>query len=102
VAWKMRFMSTAVAISTLSLTCAYTLASSVHDDPTALAALQVKADQVQPRDQCFLYAKLVSQMTELAGQQFHSGDSGRASEPSNGCNSMQRRSTCALPTTARS
>jgi hypothetical protein len=80
VTWKMRFMSTPVAISTLSLTCAYTLASSVHDDPTTLAALQAKADQAQLRNRCFLYAKLVSQMTNLAGQQFHSGDSGRASE----------------------
>ena len=40
----------------------------------------MKADQAQPRDRCFLYAKLVSKMTDLAGQQFHSGDSGRASE----------------------
>ena len=78
--WKMRFMSTAVAISTLSLTCVYTLASSVHDDPTTLAVLQAKADQAQPRNRCFLYAKLVSQMIDLAGQQFHSGDSVRASE----------------------
>jgi hypothetical protein len=77
---KMRFMSTAVVIFTLSLTCAYTLASSLRDDPTTLAALQTKADQAQPRDRCFLYSKLVSQMTDLAGQQFHSCDSGRASE----------------------
>jgi hypothetical protein len=76
----MRLLSTAVVISTLLLTCAYALAAVPGDDPTALAALQVKADQAQPRDKCFLYAKLVSQMTDLAGQQFHSGDSGRASE----------------------
>jgi hypothetical protein len=41
-------------------------------------------------------------MTDLAGQQFHSGDSVRASETLKGCNSMQRRSTKASPTTARS
>jgi hypothetical protein len=76
----MRLISTAVVISTLSLTCACAPAAVQGDDPTALAALQVKADQAQPRDRCFLYAKLVSQMTDLAGQQFHSGDSGRASE----------------------
>jgi hypothetical protein len=64
----------------LSLTCDYTLPSSLRDDPTTLAALQAKADQAQPRDRCFLYAKLVSQVTDLAGEQFHSGDSGRASE----------------------
>jgi hypothetical protein len=76
----MRLISTAVVISTLSLTCACAPASVQGEDPTALASHQVKADQAQPRDRCFLYAKLVSQMTDLAGQQFHSGDSGRASE----------------------
>jgi hypothetical protein len=76
----MRLISTAVVISTLSLTYAYAYAAVQSDDPTALATLQVKADQAQPRDRCFLYAKLVSQMTDLAGRQFLSGDSGRASE----------------------
>jgi hypothetical protein len=76
----MRFLATAVVISTLSLTCAYASASRLDDSPTALAALQAKADQAQPRDRCFLYAELVSQMTDLAGQQFNSGDSGQASE----------------------
>jgi hypothetical protein len=76
----MRFLTTAVVISTLSLTCAYAPASRLDDRPTALAALQAKADQAQPRDRCFLYAELVSQMTDLASQQLNSGDSGQASE----------------------
>jgi hypothetical protein len=49
----MRFLTTAVVIYTLSLTSAYTSASGVDDSPTALAALQAKADQAQPRDRCF-------------------------------------------------
>ena len=76
----MRFVVHVVAISILSLTCAYAPASSIDNSPTALAELQTKADQAQPRDKCFLYAELVSQMTDLAGQQFNSGDSGQASE----------------------
>jgi hypothetical protein len=76
----MRFVVPVVVISTLSLTCAYAPASSIVNSPTALAELQTKADQAQPRDKCFLYAELVSQMTDLAGQQFNSGDSGQASE----------------------
>jgi hypothetical protein len=47
---------------------------------TTLTELQTKADQAQPRDRCFLYAELVSQTTELASQQFNSGDSGQALE----------------------
>jgi len=76
----MRFVATAVVISTLSLICAYAPASTLDDNRTALAALQAKADQAQPRDRCFLYAELVNQMTDLAGHQLNSGDSGQASE----------------------
>jgi hypothetical protein len=76
----MRFVAPAILISILSLSCAIAPASGLDDSPTALAALQAKADQAQPRDRCFLYAKLVSQMTDLAGHQLNSGDSGQASE----------------------
>jgi hypothetical protein len=77
---ELRFVATVVVISALSLTCAYASASALDDSPTALATLQAKVDKAQPRDRCFLYAELVSQMTELAGHQLNSGDSGQASE----------------------
>src|SRR5580692_10748577 len=73
-------MSAAAVISTLSFICVRAPASGFDDSSNALAALQVKADRAQLRDKCFLYAKLVSQMTELAGQQFNSGDSMQASK----------------------
>ena len=76
----MRFLSPAIVIAILSLTCAYASASAEGDSATALAALQVKADQAPPRDRCFLYAELVSQMTDLAGKQLNSGESGQASQ----------------------
>jgi hypothetical protein len=75
----MQFLTT-VVISTLSLTCVYAPASGLDNRPTALAALQAKADPAQPTDRCFLYAELISQMTDIAGKQLNSGDSGRASE----------------------
>jgi hypothetical protein len=74
----MHLVTTVVVVCALSLTCTHAPASSLHDDPTALAALQVKADQAQPGDRCFLYAELVNQMTDLAGQQFNAGESGQA------------------------
>jgi hypothetical protein len=77
---ELRFVATVVVISTLSLICTDAPASALDGSPAALAALQAKADQAQPKDRCFLYAKLVSQMTDLAGQQLNSGDSGQASE----------------------
>jgi hypothetical protein len=60
VKYELRFVATTVVISTLSLICAYASASGLDDSPTALAALQAKADQAQPKEKCFLYAKLVS------------------------------------------
>jgi hypothetical protein len=78
----MRFAATFFVLSTLSavFSCAY--ASGIDDkvpDPNALAVLQAKADQAQPKDQCFLYAELVSQMTDLAGRQYNAGDAVKAS-----------------------
>ena len=75
----MRFVAKVVVISTLPFACLYAAASGQDSNPTALAALQTKAEHAQPRDKCLLYAKLVSQMTDLAGQQLRSGDSGQAS-----------------------
>jgi hypothetical protein len=77
---ELRFVATAVVISAFSLTCVFASASALGDSQAALAALQVKADHAQPRDRCFLYATLVSRMTDLAGHQLNSGDSGQASE----------------------
>ena len=78
----MRFVATTLAVSalTFSLSCARAFAVDERIvDPQAMAALMLKADQALPRDQCFLYAELVHQMTELAGQQLSAGDA-RASE----------------------
>jgi hypothetical protein len=78
----MRFVATTLAVSalTISLSCVRALALDDRiPDPQALAALMIKADQAQPKEQCFLYAELVHDMTELAGQQMSSGDGDHAS-----------------------
>lgn len=69
-----------VTIVVLSLSCVHGAALPPTGTQMALASLQAKADQAQPRDRCFLYAMLVNQMTNLAGQQFNSDDPGEASE----------------------
>jgi hypothetical protein len=78
----MRFVVTTLAVSALafnlSCLCAYAVDERIAD-PQAMAALMAKADQAQPKEQCFLYAELVHQMTELAGQQLSAGDQ-RASD----------------------
>jgi hypothetical protein len=43
-------------------------------DQQALEALETRASQAQPREQCFLYAQLVHQMTELSVKQYAAGN----------------------------
>jgi hypothetical protein len=69
-----------VAIFVLSLSCIHGAALTPIGSQMALASLQAKVDQAQPKDRCFLYAMLVNQMTKLAGEQFNSDDPGQASE----------------------
>src|SRR5271169_4129442 len=78
----MRFVATTIVVSALTLSLSCARAFAIDDrivDAQAMAALMAKADQAQPKEQCFLYAELVHQMTELAGQQFSSGDEDHAS-----------------------
>ena len=71
-----RFVAAAVVITILSFTG--TPVSAVHYRPVDLEALREKADKAQPRDKCFLYARLISQMTDLADNQLNFGDSAEA------------------------
>jgi hypothetical protein len=77
----MRFVASSIVLSALalSLSCARAFAIDERIDPQTMAALLVKAEQAQPKEQCFLYAELVHQMTELAGQEYSSGEEDRAS-----------------------
>ena len=57
---------------------AYAIDESVPNEQT-LAALVQRANLASPREQCFLYAELVHQMTEQAGRELSSGDPQKAS-----------------------
>lgn len=43
-------------------------------DQQSIAALEARIGQAPPQDQCFLYAELIHQMTELSLQQYAAGD----------------------------
>lgn len=49
-------------------------------DMQTILALEARANQAQPREQCFLYAQLVHQMTELSLRQYAAGDVDKASD----------------------
>src|ERR1700712_3500557 len=43
-------------------------------DENALTQLENRAQAAQPKEQCFLYAELVHDLTEIAGKQLADGD----------------------------
>lgn len=58
-------------------------ASSPDDktyDETTIAALESRIGQAPAREQCFLYAELIHQMTEFSLRQYAAGDVDQASE----------------------
>lgn len=72
-----RFAALLAACMALGQVCAYASDTKVPDEQS-IEALVTKAEQAQPRDQCFLYAQLVQQMTELSLQQYQSGNVAKA------------------------
>jgi hypothetical protein len=65
------------ALLALCMTARPVCASSPDSSPNdqqSIDALEAKAGQAQPREQCFLYAQLVQQMTELSIRQYAAGN----------------------------
>jgi hypothetical protein len=76
--WK---VSLAV-IALLAVSVLPARASNFDDKPfdqDSINVLQAKILQAQPREQCFLYAELVHQMTEVSLRQYSAGDGEKAS-----------------------
>jgi hypothetical protein len=73
-----------VSLSLLVLACCPKLATAALDDkqPDAqsIAALEVKASQAQPREQCYIYAELVHEMIEFSSAQYAAGELEKASQ----------------------
>lgn len=75
----MRLVSVFALVGSLSLSCMLSAPRAQAMDekpsnPQAIAALIERAALAAPREQCFLYAELVHQMTELAARQLAAGD----------------------------
>lgn len=78
----MRTMVPIAALLALGMTACPVCASSSDNAPNdqqGIDALEARAGQAQPREQCFLYAQLVQQMTELSIRQYAAGDVVKAS-----------------------
>lgn len=78
----MRFAVPIAVLLILGTSTIPTRASSLDDknfDQQTIEALEAKLDKAQPREQCFLYAELVHQMTEVSLRQYSAGDVEKAS-----------------------
>ena len=77
----MRFVAASASVLSLAFLLPLPGALGLDEkvpDAQALQALQTRASQAEPKEQCFLYAELVHDMTELAGKQLSAGDVERA------------------------
>jgi hypothetical protein len=75
---RVRFAALLIVVAAGIPLCS-TAATNKVPDEQSIAALEAKAEQAQPREQCFLYAELVQQMTELTLRQYAAGDVDKAS-----------------------
>ena len=67
------FVFTALAVPA----CAASLDDKIPDQQT-INALEQRASQAQPREQCFLYAEVVHDMIEVSLRQYAAGDAEKA------------------------
>jgi hypothetical protein len=77
----MRSINCMALLLAVSLTVIPVYAASAGDIPSeqeAIEALEAKASQAQPRDQCFLYAEILHRMTDLSMRQYAAGNAARA------------------------
>ena len=77
-------MMSKLPLAVLALLAATTVpvcASGIDDktfDQQSIDALEMKASLAQPREQCFIYAEIVHEMTELSVRQYAAGDEEKA------------------------
>lgn len=80
----MRPVVPAVVLSLiLASLCARTAEAAIDDhlpDAQSIAALELRASQANPKDQCFLYAELVHEMIEFSSAQYAAGEVDKAAQ----------------------
>ena len=73
----MRSKATLAVALLFSCTALPVCAAGINERPAdmqTIEALEARATAAQPREQCFLYAELVHQMTELSVREYAAGD----------------------------
>lgn len=76
------FLLPSLLLALLLSTAAPAHAAAINEalpDEQTLSQLELRAQQANPREQCFLYTELVHTMTEMAGKQMLAGEIEHAS-----------------------
>ena len=97
----MRSLALTTAIVVLSAVSLPACASSPDEKPfdqNAIAALEQRISQAQPREQCFLYAELIHAMAEFSLKQYPRGMSTRPETCSSRSSKLLKRCILALRT----
>ena len=76
---RSRFLSIMFVIAAAAIPACGSSPDDKPVDQNTIAALEVRISQAQPREQCFLYAELIHQMTEFSLKQYAAGDVDKAS-----------------------
>lgn len=75
----MRFVLVIAVAALVSLPQAFAANTDRIPNEQELTALEAKADHATPKDQCYLYAKLVRDMADVTGKQLDAGNESGAS-----------------------
>jgi hypothetical protein len=80
-------MRSVVPVAALALLVVVAIPRPLHaafdekqPDAQSIAALEAKANQASPREQCFLYAELVHEMIEYSSAQYAAGEIDKAAQ----------------------
>ncbi|MGD0912374.1 MAG: hypothetical protein ABR928_10775 [Terracidiphilus sp.] len=73
----MRFVVLVAALAAVGASCSPVCAAPIDEntpETQMIAALEARANQAEPREQCFIYAQIVHQMTELSMKEYSAGN----------------------------
>ena len=79
----MRSLVCSITVLSLAALALPACASSPDEkliDQQTISALEARIPSAQPREQCFLYAELIHQMTEFSMKQYAAGDTDKATD----------------------
>jgi hypothetical protein len=77
---SLTWSTTVLAIAAMAIPACASSPDNKAIDQQSIAALEARIPAAQPREQCFLYAELIHQMTEFSMKQYAAGDTDKATD----------------------